>query len=184
LSQAAANLAVLATLDLAADEAAADNWIGRETQYFPATGRVTSSRLEANPNCRWDHTARWPNLVRLSEDVTTICLRELFWTAAIEMDARAKIRFCQQVAVRGRCAQCKNDFALVRWIVDSQAGLGPCPACGSPLLPIPFSVFSELSTEPLFTVMEVPLAMWGVEPAAVIEISRDERRVSFVVGSL
>jgi hypothetical protein len=184
LSQAAANLAVLATIDLAADNAAAVNWYGREVQYFPATGRVASSRLEANPNCRWDHAARWRNLVRLGEDETTISLREMFWAAEIEVDARAKIRFCQQVALRGRCAKCRTDVAMVRWITDSQASLGPCRGCNSPLLPIPFSVFSELSTEPLFAVMEQPLVAWGVERGAVIEISSDDRRVSFVVGKL
>lgn len=184
LSQAAAHLAVLATLDLAADGVDADAWIGREVQYYRPTGQVTSSRLKSNANCRWDHADRWQNLVRLQENELAMSLRELFRAAEIPVDARAKIRFCQQVALRGRCAKCRTDVALIRWIADSQAALGPCPACGAPLLTMPFSIFSELSTEPLLAVMESQLGEWGVERAAVMEISRDDRRVSFVVGSL
>jgi hypothetical protein len=183
LSQLAAYLAVLATLDLAGDREAADAWLGRERQYFLPAGDITSSQLKPNPNCRWEHAHRWRNIVRLGQTESEISLRELFWAASIEVDARAKIRVCQQVVLRGRCAKCRADFPVVRWIADSRAPLGVCASCVSPLWPIPFSIFSETSVEPLLGVLDQPLNEWGVERAAVIEISRNDRRVSFVVGS-
>jgi hypothetical protein len=184
LSQIAAYVAAFAAIDLAADDFAADDWIGHEKQYCHTSGAVTSSRLQANPNCRRDHDDRWPNLVRLEEEPSAISMRELFWAAKIDVDARAKIRLCQQVALRARCLNCRADVPIVRWIADSQAPLVPCQSCGSSLQAIPFSVFSEISIEPLFAVLDQPLSEWGVERCAVIEISRGERRISFVVGGL
>jgi hypothetical protein len=182
LSRAAAQLGVLATLDLAADGAAAPVWLDHEWQYLPKTGRVRRSRLEPKPHCLVDHTQRWQNVVRLQEGAAGISLRDLIEAAGVAVDARVVVRFCQQVALLGRCGKCHIDVAVVRWISDLQAPVGACPACGGSLAAFPFDVRSEASLEPLLTVLDEPLAQWGVEQFAVIEIARGERRVTFVVG--
>ncbi len=182
LSQAAAHLGVIATLDLAADEPAAQNWLAHEWQYSPRTGVVQGSRLEPKRNCRWEHTRRWPNVVRLREDAASISLRELLQAAEIGIDTRVEIRFCQQIALRGRCRNCRADVAVVRWFADLQAPVGTCPSCDGPLLAIPFAIFSATSLEPLLTVLDQPLSQWGVEQFSVIELSRQDCRTTFVLG--
>jgi hypothetical protein len=182
LSQAAAQLGVLATLDLAADGPAANQWVAHEWQYFPRTGVVVRSCLEPKPACRWDHDRRWRNLVRLREGADSISLRELCRAAGVVVDARVKIRFCQQVAMRGRCVNCRTDVSVVRWFTDLQAPVGTCPSCGSLLSAVPFAVFSTTSLEPLLMVLDEPLAQWGLERFAVIELTRDDRCTTFVVG--
>jgi hypothetical protein len=181
LSQAAAHLAVLAALDLAADGAAAHKWVAHEWQYFPKTNAVSQSQLLPNRQCRWDHTSRWRNVVRLSKGPDSISLRELLHAADVAVDPRVKIRFCQQVALRGRCTNCRADVTVVRWIADLQATVGTCPSCEGSLTSIPFSVFGATSVEPLLTVLDQPLADWGVERFAAIEISRDKRCTTFLV---
>jgi hypothetical protein len=102
--------------------------------------------------------------------------------AQMEVDSRVKIRFCQQLAVRGRCDKCRNDFSIVRWFADLQAPLGPCPSCNGTLLPLPFAAFSATSLEPLRAVLEQPLGQWGVPQFAVVELTRGEQCTTFVVG--
>lgn len=184
LSQGAAHLGVMAALDLAADQPAAQDWLAHEWQYTPRTGVVCGSRLLSKRNCRWEHARRWHNVVRLREDANSISLRELIQAAKIAVDARAEIRFCQQIALRGRCCNCRRDVAVVRWFADLQAPVGTCPGCDSPLLPIPFANFSATSLEPLFMVLDQPVGQWGVERFAVIELSRDDRRTAFVMGGV
>lgn len=182
LSQSAAQLGALAALDLAAGGSEADDWLDHEWQYAPRSGVVRDSRLEANRNCRCDHTLRWQNIVRTHEDVDEISLHDLFQAAELVVDVRVKIRLCQQVALRGRCGSCRSDFAVVRWFADLQAPVGGCPNCGGPLLPVPFAVFSATSLEPLLTVLDQPLGQWGVARFAVIELTRGDRCTTFVVG--
>jgi hypothetical protein len=182
LSQAAAQIGVLATLDLAADGDGARDWLGHERQYFAQTGAVSRSQLVAKQACRWNHQRRWQNLVRLVHGAESISLRDLLDAAELAADPRVKIRFCQQLALRGRCSNCRADAGVVRWIADLQSAVGACPSCGGPLHSIPFSVFSTTSVEPLHGVLDLPLAEWGVERFAVLEMNRDDRRATFVVG--
>jgi hypothetical protein len=170
-------------LDLAADNSAASAWFGQEWQYCHTTRTVRASRLEPKRNCRWDHTRRWQNVVRLSEDEATLTLRELFWAAGIALDARARIRFCQQIALRGRCVHCHAAASVLRWITDPHAPVATCDACAGAVYPVPFTIFSETSLEPLLNVLDQPLNQWGVERFAVFEISRGGRCVTFVVGA-
>jgi hypothetical protein len=98
------------------------------------------------------------------------------------VDMRVKVRFCQMLALRGRCTTCRNDFSVVRWFSDLEAPIGPCPRCAGTLSPLPFAAFSVASLEPLLTVLEQPLDQWGVPAFAVIELTRDEQCTTFVVG--
>ena len=111
-----------------------------------------------------------------------VSLRDLLQMAQMTADMRVKIRFCQLLALRGRCDKCRNDFSIVRWIADLQAPVGPCPRCDGTLLPRPFAAFSVTSLEPLLAVLEQPLDQWGVPRFAVIELTCDERCTTFVVG--
>jgi hypothetical protein len=182
LSEAAANLGVFAAVDVAADDIAATNWHAQEWQYAPQTGAVRGSRLEPKRDCRWDHARRWRNVIRLREPVDSIAIRDLLHAAGFAVDTQLAIKFCQQIALRGRCRQCRRDFPVVRWFADLQSPVGICPECGVPLLAVPFAIFSETSLEPLIAVLDQPLFQWGVEPFAVIEISRHNDRATFVVG--
>lgn len=183
LSMAAARLGALVALDLAADDgSAAQQWIGHEWQYVPQTGLVRGSQLGPNPNCRWDHAARWDNVVRLSDSTAALSLRGLCQAADLAVAGRTAIRFCQQVALRGRCRNCCRDLPVVRWISDLQSPVGTCPECDGPVLAIPFAVFRATPLESLWTVLDSPLSDWGVEPLAVIGLSRHDRRTTFVVG--
>jgi hypothetical protein len=111
-----------------------------------------------------------------------ISLRDLFRAAGIESDGRVTIRFCQHVAMRGRCGRCRAEVAVVRWLADLQTPIGACATCAGPLWPNPFATFSATSLEPLLAVMDQPLAQWGVERFAAIELVRDDRSITFVVG--
>ena len=181
LSQAAAHIGVLAALDLCAGGSAADNWLHHEWQCFPRTGVLRSSRLEPNQNCRFDHDMRWQSIVPIRADADAISLHDLFQAAEMRVDTSVKIRFCQQVALRGRCSSCRTDVGVVRWFADLRASVGSCPTCGGPLLPIPFAVFSATSLEPLLTVLDQPLGHWGVARFAAIELAQDARCTTFVI---
>jgi hypothetical protein len=182
LSMAAAQLGVLAAIDMAADGIATQHWLARERQYFPKADALTTSQLLPKRKCRWDHSRRWRNIVRLAEAADAVSLRSLLDAAEVEIGPRAKIRFCQQVALRGRCSNCRSDISVVRWLADVQACMGACPCCGSPITPVPFSVFGATSIEPLLSVLDQPLADWGVERFSLIEISENGRSTTFVVG--
>ena len=182
LSQAAAFLGVLAAIDTAADQAAAQQWLARERQYFPRTGAVRDSCLESRPNCQANHACYWRNVVRLRENSSATTLRKLFQCAAIAVDAHAQVLFCQQVALRSCCRHCRRDFPIVRWFADLAQPVGVCPSCAGPLLAAPFAIRRSVSPEPLRNVLDHSLAEWGVEPFAVIELSRHEQCTTFVVG--
>lgn len=182
LSRAAAQLGLLAALDLAADGAGAERWFNHERQYFPQTGHVCDSRLQPKADCRFDHTLRWPKVTQLPAMPADLSLRDLLQMAEMAIDTRVQIRFCQQLALRGRCDKCRKDFSIVRWFADLRAAVGSCPSCDGALLPIPFAAFSVTSLEPLLTVLEQPLSHWGVPRFALIELAHDERCEAFVVG--
>jgi hypothetical protein len=182
LSQTAARLGAMVAADLAAEHPAARDWIAHEWQYTPRSGHVRGSQLEPNGHCRWDHAVRWENVVRTTEGPKSLSLQSLFRAAKLDVDVQAKIRFCQQIALRGRCRGCRCDFAVVRWFCDLRSPVGVCPSCGGVLLAIPFAVFREASLESLLPVLDPPLEAWGVEPLAVMELSRHDRRTTFVVG--
>jgi hypothetical protein len=181
LSQTAAALAAVAAVDVACDQAAATRWMGRQWQYYPASGELSKAELMPRETCRWDHARRWRNPARISGGTNSIGLRDLFAEARVAVDLHARIRFCQRVALRGRCRDCQRNVGIVRWFAD-QGAVGQCADCGGPVYGIAFWTFEELSVEPLLAVLDRPLSEWGVEAGAVIEIARHDRRQAFIVG--
>jgi hypothetical protein len=176
-------MTAMAVIDLAADDPTASLWLAHERQYCPGSGAVSTSQLTPKPDCKWTHDRRWNNVLPLNEDAATLTLGNLFQLAEIPLDVRAQIRFCQQVALGGRCRGCQRSHSLVRWISDPNAVLASCQFCGGPVYTVGFWTFTQTSVEPLLTVLDSPLGDWGVEPGAVIELSRDDRCQAFVIGA-
>lgn len=180
LSQAAASMAAIATMDLACDESAAARWFGRQWQYFPQTGLVSTSRLTPKAVCRWDHARRWQDPVTLGAEEGSISLGELFKRSGVAPEPDAAVRFCQRVALAGSCADCHRKARLVRWVADETA-MARCESCGGRVHADAFWSFEELPLELLLAVFDRPLGDWGVEGGAVIELAGRERRQAFVV---
>ncbi len=78
--------------------------------------------------------------------------------------------------------KCMKDVAVVQWICDPMSPMGECQSCGGPVHANPFATFSSVSLEPLMSVLDRPLAEWGVERYAVIELAQEGRRTAFVIG--
>ena len=181
LSQAAGTIGAVALVQLL-DPATASRWCGRELQWSLATGRATWSELSPKAHCLWDHGERWPNLTRLDEGPRSLSLADLAAAAGIPGVGDASVRFCQQVALRGCCEGCGRRVEKVYWITGPDDALGTCPECGGRLLPISFWMHHELGLAKLRPVLQRPLAEWGVEPFAVLELDEGGVRRSFVVG--
>ena len=181
LARLAAELGVLAATDCL-DESRSGTWLGHEVQFSRDYG-VTRSRLDVNPQCRWDHARRWQPLQRLASGPETISLAELVRLAEVVVQGATTARFCHDVALRTRCESCGHESAKPRWISDLSLPATVCPICAGHVLAIPFFVHGALPLESVAEAMTVPLADWGVPAGAVIELSGGGGRQAFVIGS-
>lgn len=181
LSQAAANMGALAALEILTDDRLAKRWFGHEWNINFATQQVQRSQLMPKKNCRWSHTRRWRNVERLNAGVNEICLGELVKASAGRLDGKTHLNFCQRVALRGRCTHCHQDSDQPRWMFDLETDMHACDQCGHGVRASSFWAFDHLPARHLLPVMERPLSDWGVEPRAVINVTRGERETTFVV---
>jgi hypothetical protein len=181
LSQAAANVAALLVAQLV-DDRTATGWYGRQWQLWLDRGQWQGSELTASASCRWEHGRHWPNLKRLPRGPREIRLQGLLKLAQAEIDDDAThLRFCQQVATRLSCDRCWSMEGSIRWLSGVDQVAARC-RCGGNLLPVPYWTYHQLPASRLLPVVDQPLAAWGVEPYAVIEITSRRSRESYVVG--
>jgi hypothetical protein len=180
LSLAAGTVAALTVAQLAGQRTAGA-WYSRQWHLSLADGRSGWSELTPSPRCRWDHSRHWPNLRRLRQGPGELSLEELLCQADASCSAATELRFCQQVTTRAACDGCGKSLPCVRWISEVDQPLGSCD-CGGRLLPLPYWTYRQIHAKRLADVLPLPLADWGVEPYAVIEIAGPRGSQAFVVG--
>lgn len=180
LSEASGTVAALAVAQLADDRTAA-RWYSRQFDLVLPGGQPQWTRLTPSPDCRWDHRRRWPNLNRLTQSPRHIRLDDLLRLAHAPCDAATRLRFCQQVCTRASCDRCGRMLECIHWVREVGQQLRRCD-CGGRVLPMAYWTYRQIRAEQLAGVLRVPLADWGVEPRAVIEISGPREPVAFVIG--
>jgi hypothetical protein len=158
-----------------------EDWNGWQWQYLQDTGRVLQSKLVPNSHCRCDHAIGWHNLSRVPGQPANLTLRGLFKRSRMPITGESRVRFCQRVALRARCGGCFHESDQLRWVNDVDATVALCDRCGEPVHAIPFWTYHEVTCEQLASVVNDPLAKWGVPSLAVIEVSNQSRRRAFVV---
>jgi hypothetical protein len=185
LSRAAANFGLLAAIELALDAETAHRWFGCEWQFRVDAVSFERSLLSSRPDCRWDHSRRWPAVERIAQGPALVTLADLFGTRVAEFGSGTRIRFCHSVALSGVCRQCGRHTNLVRWTChsDPQAAVGECRHCGGGVVAPGFWKFSELEPRRLAAVWDSPLADWGVEPFAVLSLYSDDQAHTFVINA-
>jgi hypothetical protein len=157
------------------------HWHGRQWHYSPETGRLITSHLVANPECRCEHAAGWRLVAHPVQLPAPLSLRIIFQQTGVPMTATSRIRFCRRVALRTRCDACLRECHLPYWVDDVDAAGPACVHCGQPTHAIPFWTFQEVTCDQLAAVINLPLPRWGVPPLAVIEVSNRGRRRAIVV---
>lgn len=181
LSVQAAQVGLLALIDAQRGGPHATRWLRRESLYLVGDS-FQRSLLAPNPRCRWDHQQRWALVERVGGP-DSVSLQDLARSVPWRVGPETVVRFCQRVAVVGRCAGCGREVHGVWWLNDLRAAVGACTVCGGAVNPLPFYTHHALPVRHLGSVFSVPLARWGVEPRSVIEFTNGERASAFVVGS-
>jgi hypothetical protein len=181
LCELAANAgALVAAQILASPHHWAGAWRNRQWQTNLLGGQTQISQLPAKPDCRWDHSACWPNLTCISQSLDKLTLAELILTAGLA-EERAQICFSSLLATRPRCDACETLQRTPRWLHRLDDDLGPCP-CGGTLRAIPFYCFDQLPAVDLAPWLDQPLSQWGIEPESIVSIADDGCTSSFLLG--
>ena len=181
LSQMAGYLGALVVCELTHPESM-HRWASHEWQYQVKTDQIVTSELVPNTNCRCDHAGRWQNVERLQMGPSSMRLVDMIPCRGNRDLRQTQLRFCQNVALRGRCEVCGYETFGVRWISDLDAPMSVCRECGDRVRAIPFWTYSQINADRLRPVLDLPLAEWGVAEHAVLEITRDDRTRTYVVG--
>jgi molybdopterin/thiamine biosynthesis adenylyltransferase len=182
LAAAAAQLALRAAHDIFAGGDAAQQWFDRETQGRLGRDQLTRSRLERYENCRWDHSARWINVFRLTESPADVQLTQLV-PPGCGSAGDVIFDFDHPVTRWACCNRCSRRARRTRWITSHSVSVGNCPACGGWLAPFPLGMSERLTARQLRNVMDVPLANWGVARGAVVQVTTSHHIRTFVIGN-
>lgn len=182
LSQTAGDAAALVIAQLA-DAATAARWLGRQWQLSLSAGEAGFSELSPSPRCRWKHDGHWPNLLRRPGGPETVSLKDLLNEADMPIDSKTCVQFCQQVATAACCESCLAHLNGVWWLSELRRPLGTCAKCGGVLLAVPYWMYRQIHADGLASVIDRPLAEWGVPASAVIALVRGRRKRSYVIGN-
>lgn len=181
LSRAAGRIAAIAALTLL-DKGLA-SWVAMDLQFSLASGEATWSHLSPNAACRWCHDRHWALPVRRQCGPHEITLAELLRQSCLTPLPAIQVRFCRLVALESRCEACGASDRTPHWFRQWESPIGQCADCGGPLRAVPFFARREVPLQDLTPVLDRPLAAWGVQPGAVIELADGELRRAFVIGA-
>ncbi len=190
LADTAAWLACKALADVTgvgeSEAEAAFAWYGMQTTYAVETNRLVRSQLVGNPHCRGDHDQRWSTPIRAAGERALSTLRAVLqesFSDGSDAGPETRIRFCRHVAFRGRCQNCHQDAELIHWVGCHEDQVGWCAVCGGALKTNGFDRHQATTIDRLSPVLDRPFDHWGVADGAVVELTRYDRRVTWVLGN-
>jgi molybdopterin/thiamine biosynthesis adenylyltransferase len=180
LCEFAANAGALVAVQiLGSPQHWAEVWRNRQWQANLLGGQSHISQLPPKTDCRWDHTACWPNLTRIHKSSKELTLAELLLTTGCT-EERAHVRFSSMVATRLRCDSCEAVQPVLRSIQYLDENLGRCP-CGGTMRAVPFFSFDYLAAAELKPWLKEPLDNIGMRPGSVITVGNGIAETSFLV---